>query len=168
MTMKRLSTLLVGNLLLGFGVLGLCGLVAFSGVQKVSASSQATSPSFVRIIHASPFVGTADVFVDGSKLLSSFGFGAVTDYATVPPGPHKVQIALVGKGIGASALTETLSVNPGAAYTVAAIGAQANNLSLQVFVDNNVLATGAAKLRAYQLSPDAGPVTVAAGGKTLL
>src|SRR5437588_7398682 len=168
MTMKRLSTLLLGNLLFGFGLLGICSLIAFSGAQKVSASSQATSPSFVRIIHASPFVGTADVFVDGSKLLSSFGFGAVTDYATVPPGPHKVQIALLGKGIGASALTETLSVNPGAAYTVAAIGAQATNLSLQVFVDNNVLAAGTTKFREYELSPDAGSVTVAAGGRMLV
>ncbi len=168
MTMKRLSTLLLGNLLFGFGLLAICSLIAFSGVQSVSASSQATSPSFVRIIHASPFVGTADVFVDGSKLLSSFGFGAVTDYATVPPGPHKVQIALVGKGIGASALTQTLSVNPGAAYTVAAIGTQANNLSLQVFVDNNVLSAGTTKFRAYQLSPDAGSVTVAAGGNMLV
>ena len=147
--------------------LGVLALIASFGIQAKPASA-ATSPSFVRIIHASPFVGTADVFVDGSKLLSSFAFGAVTDYAAIPPGPHKVQIALVGKGIGASALTETLTVNPGSAYTVAAIGTQASNLSLQVFVDNNYLSSGAAKLRAYQLSPDAGPVTVAAGGKTLL
>src|SRR5437868_3862172 len=167
MTMKRLSTLLLGNLLFGFGLLGIGSLIVFSGAQSVSASSRATSPSFVRIIHASPFVGTADVFVDGSKLLSSFGFGAVTDYATVPPGPHKVQIALVGKGIGASALTQTLSVSPGSAYTVAAIGTQANNLSLQVFVDNNNLSPGTAKFRAYALSPDAGSVTVASGGKML-
>src|SRR5436305_4135711 len=166
--MKQSSAFLVRNLLLGLSLLWLCGLAAFSGAQTVSASSQATSPSFVRIIHASPFVGTADVFVDGSKLLSSFGFGAVTDYATVPPGPHKVQIALLGKGIGASALTQTLSVNPGSAYTVAAIGTQANNLSLQVFVDNNVLAAGTTKFRAYQLSPDAGSVTVATGGNMLV
>src|ERR1700686_3562193 len=144
MTMKRLSTLLLGNLFLVFGLLGICSLIAFSGVQKVSASSQATSPSFVRIIHASPFVGTADVFVDGAKLLSSFPFGQVTDYATIPPGPHKVQIALVGKGTGAAALTQTLSVSPGVAYTVAAIGTQASNLSLQVFVDNNFLSSGKA------------------------
>jgi hypothetical protein len=148
-------------------ILCLLALVSLSGMQARSASA-ATSPSFVRIIHASPFVGTADVFVDGSKLLSSFGFGAVTDYATVPPGPHKVQIALVGKGIGASALSETLSVSPGVAYTVAAIGTQASNLSLQVFIDNNFLSSGTAKLRVYELSPDAGAVTVAAGGKTLL
>lgn len=168
MAMKRSFALLVSNLFLGLGLLGLCGLAAIFGVQQASASTKAASPSFVRIIHASPFVGTADVFVDGSKLLSSFPFGQVTGYVTIPPGPHKVQIALVGKGIGASALTETLSVSPGVAYTVAAIGTQASNLSLQVFVDNNFLSLGSSKLRVYELSPDAGAVTVTAGGKTLL
>jgi len=164
MELNHSLALAVRRISLGLGVLAL--IVSFS-IQAKSASA-ATSPSFVRIIHASPFVGTADVFVDGSKLLSSFAFGAVTDYATIPPGPHKVQIALVGKGIGASALTETLSVNPGFAYTVAAIGTQASNLSLQVFVDNNVLASGTTKFRVYQLSPDAGSMTVAAGGQTLV
>src|ERR1700739_824191 len=75
--------------------------------------ASAESPAFVRIIHASPAVGTADVFLDGNKLLSDFGFGTVTGYATIPPGPHKVQIALVGRGIGASAINETLNVSPG-------------------------------------------------------
>lgn len=169
MEIKRFSTFLVSRLFLGLGLLSICGFAAFFGVQRVSASGpQATTPSFVRIIHASPFVGTADVFVDGSKLLSSFAFGAVTDYATIPPGPHKVQIALVGKGIGASALTEILSVSPGVAYTVAAIGTQPSNLSLQVFVDNNFLSSGTAKVRVYELSPDAGAVTVTAGGQTLI
>src|SRR5258708_37772102 len=169
MTMKQLSAFLVRNLLLGLSLLWICGFTVLFGVQPVSDSgSQGTSSSFVGIIHASPVVGTADVFVDGSKLLSSFPFGQITGYASIPPGPHKVQIALVGKGIGAAALTETLSVSPGAAYTVAAIGTQPSNLSLQVFVDNNFLSPGTAKLRAYELSPDAGLVTVAAAGKTLL
>jgi hypothetical protein len=95
----------------------------------------------VRAIHASPDVGTADVFVDGAKLLSSFQFGAVTSYVAVPAGPHKVQIALVGKGINAAVISETLAVSPGVAYTVAAVGTQATGLSLEVFVDNNLLAT---------------------------
>lgn len=167
--MKRLSTLLARALLVGLGLLGICGFTTLFGISKATAfTPQAASPSFVRIIHASPFVGTADVFVDGSKLLSSFPFGQVTGYATIPPGPHKVQIALVGKGIGASALTETLSVSPGVAYTVAAIGTQASNLSLQVFVDDNTLSPGTAKLRAYELSPDAGSVMVSSSGKMLV
>lgn len=65
----------------------------------------------------------------------------------------------MGKGIGASAITQTLAVNPGFAYTIAAIGAQANDLTLQVFVDNNILAPGTTKFLVYQLSPDAGSIT---------
>ena len=141
-------------------------LLAFSSIQVPSVF--AGSPSFVRVIHASPFVGTADVFVDGSKLLSSFAFGTVTDYVSIPPGPHKVQIALVGKGIGAAALTRTLTVTPGLAYTVAAIGATPTTLSLQVFVDSNLVTPGTAKLRIYHLSPDAGPISVDANGTPLV
>jgi hypothetical protein len=141
-------------------------LLAFSSIQVRSVF--AGSPSFVRIIHASPFVGTADVFVDGTRLLSSFAFGTVTDYVSIPPGPHKVQIALVGKGIGGSALTQTLTVTPGLAYTVAAIGATPTTLSLQVFVDNNLVTPGTAKLRIYHLSPDAGPISVNANGNSLV
>ena len=146
--------------------LGLFSLVALFGTQLKPAHAQ--SPAFVRIIHASPFVGTADVFLDGSQLLSSFAFGAITGYAPVPPGPHKVQIALVGKGIGAAALTQTLAVQPGIAYTVAAIGATPTSLALEVFVDNNSLAPGAAKLRVYHLSPNLGTLDVDSGGNTIV
>jgi hypothetical protein len=146
--------------------LGLSSLVALFGSQMEHAHAQ--SPAFVRIIHASPFVGTADVFLDGSKLLSSFAFGAITGYAPVPPGPHKVQIALVGKGIGAAALTQTLAVQPGVAYTVAAIGATPTSLALEVFVDDNILAPGAAKLRVYHLSPNLGPLNVDSSGSTIV
>ncbi|MGZ3618017.1 MAG: DUF4397 domain-containing protein, partial [Ktedonobacteraceae bacterium] len=104
----------------------------------------------------------------GSKLLSSFQFGAVTDYVAIPAGPHRVQIALVGKGIGASVISETLAVSPGVAYTVAATGATPSSLALQVFIDNNLLSPGTAKLRLYQLSPDAGSVSLDTGGNALL
>src|SRR6266702_8474283 len=164
--MKRAFVLLVSHLFLGLGVIGFVAFAALFSTQRQSASAQ--SPSYVRVIHASPFVGTADVFVDGAKLLSSFQFGAVTDYVAVPAGPHKVQIALVGKGIGASVISETLAVSPGVAYTVAATGATPSSLALQAFIDNNLLSPGTAKLRVYQLSPDAGSVSMDTGGNSLL
>ena len=166
MKMQRSSAYQASRLFLGLGFIGIIAFAAFFGIQRRTAS--AVSPSYVRIIHASPFVGTADVFVDGAKLLSSFQFGAVTAYVAVPAGPHKVQIALVGKGIGASVISETLAVSPGVAYTVAATGADPSSLSLQVFIDNNLLSPGTAKLRVYQLSPDAGSVSMDTGGNTLL
>lgn len=135
---------------------------------RAAHADPAATPAYVRIIHASPDVGTADVFLDGNKLLSSFAFGSVTDYAPVPPGPHKVQIALVGKGIGASALTQTLDVQPGMVYTAAAIGTAASGLSIEVFSDNNIIAAGKAKVRVYNLSPDAGAVTLSSGGQNLI
>jgi Domain of unknown function (DUF4397) len=164
--MKRTSGLFAGRVCLAFGIMCMIAFAALFGVQRHSAS--AASPSYVRVIHASPFVGTADVFVDGSKLLSSFQFGAVTDYVAIPAGPHKVQIALVGKGIGASVISETLAVSPGVVYTVAATGATPSSLALQVFIDNNILSPGTAKLRLYQLSPDAGSASLDTGGNTLL
>ena len=164
--LKRTSGLFAGRVCLAFGIMCMIALAALFGLQRHSAS--AASPSYVRVIHASPFVGTADVFVDGSKLLSSFQFGAVTDYVAIPAGPHKVQIALVGKGIGASVISETLAVSPGVAYTVAATGATPSSLALQVYIDNNLLSPGTAKVRLYQLSPDAGSVSLDTGGNALL
>ena len=138
-------------------LLGMLALLfCFAGAQPASAAT----PAFVRVIHASPDVGTADVFVDGTVLLSSFQFGAITDYAAVPPGPHKVQIALVGKGVGGALISQTLSVTPGLAYTVAAVGTKATGLGLEVFIDNNVVSGNMAKLRVYHLSPDAGSLSL--------
>jgi hypothetical protein len=150
---------LVQHISLVSGIIALLTLLG-TQIQDVSAHTVAQAMAYVRIIHASPFVGTADVFVDGNKLLSSFQFGAVTDYVPLPSGPHKVQIALVGKGINAAALSQTLTVQAGLPYTVAALGTNPNNLFLKVFVDNNLLAPNMAKIRVYQLSPDAGTVNV--------
>ena len=138
-------------------LLGMLALLfCFTGAKPASAAT----PAFVRVIHASPDVGTADVFVDGTVLLSSFQFGAVTDYAAIPPGPHKVQIALVGKGVGGALISQTLAVTPGLAYTVAAVGTHATGLGLEVFIDNNVVSGNMAKLRVYHLSPDAGSLSL--------
>jgi hypothetical protein len=166
MRLRRTLDFLVSRLFLALGMIGIIAFAAFFGLQQHSVS--AASPSYVRVIHASPFVGTADVFVDGKNLLSSFQFGAVTPYVPLPAGPHKVQIALVGKGISASVISETLAVSPGVAYTVAATGATPSSLALQVFIDNNLLSPGTAKLRLYQLSPDAGSVSMDTGGNSLL
>ena len=141
-------------------------LVALFCIQARLVS--AASPAFVRVVHASPDIGTADVFLDGTKVLSNFQFGTVTDYVTIPPGPHKVQIALIGKGIGAAVITQALSVDPGMAYTVAALGANPGDLSLKVFTDNNLLSNGKAKLRVYHLSPGIGSVNVFNGSNMII
>jgi Domain of unknown function (DUF4397) len=138
--------------------------VGFAGLLPMQTALAATTPAYVRVIHASPFVGTADVFVDGQSLLTSFEFASVTDYVPVPAGTHKIQIAVVGKGINAAVLTQDLTVEEGKVYTIAALGTSANALSLQAFEDDNQLSPSQARVRVYQLSPDGGSLNVSVGG----
>jgi Domain of unknown function (DUF4397) len=145
------------------GVLAVC--VLWGGL---GASVSADSMAFVRVVHASPGAGPVDVYVDGSKLLSDFKFASVTGYVSVPAGPHKIQVAPTGKGASAAVITQSVSVNAGMAYTVAALGTTSSGFSLEAFADDNTLASGMAKVRVYHLSPDAGPVDVAAGGNTVI
>ncbi len=131
-------------------------------------SAKAASPAYIRVIHASPDIGTVDVFVDGNKLLSSFQFGSVTGYVPVPEGSHMVQIALIGKGVNAAVITQTVSITAGNAYTVAGLGTNALGFSLDVFNDNNVVSGSDAKLRVYHLSPGTGSVNVSDSSNTVV
>ena len=142
-------------------------LTAFATTQSASAASL-QNDAFVRVVHASPAAGTVDVYVDGAKLLSNFTFGTVTGYVMVPAGPHKIQVAPAGKGISASVITQTVSVAAGVPYTVAAVGTASTDFSLAAFGDDNLLSGSMAKVRVYHLSPDAGPVNVAAGNSTVI
>lgn len=141
-------------------VLLLCGMQV-----KVAG---AASPSFVRIIHASPAIGAADVFVDGQKVLSNFQFGTVTPYVSIPAGPHRVQVALIGRGAGAASIDQDLAVQPGVAYTVAALGTPSGGFKLIAFIDNNLVSSGQAKLRVYNLSPDTDVSGVSTAGSQLV
>lgn len=150
-----------------FGVLLMIATFSF-GVARPAAAAARDNNAFVRVVHASPSAGMVDVFVDGAKLLSNFTFGTVTNYVTVPAGSHEIKVAPAGKGSGAAVITQTVSVNAGMAYTVAAIGTTASGFSLAAFGDNNLLSGSMVKVRVYHLSPDAGPVDVAAGGNTVI
>jgi len=149
--MKHRSLLSLNRLCLFFACMAISVLLPFTFLMQ---NAHADSPSFVRIIHASPDVGSADVFVDGQHLLSNFQFGTVTQYVTLSPGPHHVQVALIGRGPDAAAINQTITVVSGDVYTVAALGTKAQGFKLQVYNDDNQVATGMAKMRVYDLSPD--------------
>ena len=159
--MKHIYACLRWRVFLTFGLLALLLLL---GTHALPVSAE--SPSFIRIVNASPDVGTVDVFVDGKKFLGNETYASVTDYLQLPAGQHSVQVALIGKGIGARVITQKLSVQSGTAYTVAATGTRATGFSVQVFVDDNLMASGMAKFRIYQLSPGTGPLNVTGTGNT--
>lgn len=148
--------------------MGVLFLIAAFAVQTLPAMAAPAENAFVRVVHAAPAAGNVDVFVDGGKLLSNFAFGTVTGYVPVAAGPHRIQVAPAGKGIGGAVIDQTVSVDAGAVYTVAAIGADAKSFGLAAFSDNNLMDPSQAKVRVYHLSPNAGPVDVAAGGNKVI
>lgn len=154
-------------LVLGVTVcIALIAVATFVGPLRHAKAAENTS--YIRVIHASPDIGTATVFVDGNMLLNNFQFGTVTPYAPIPAGSHNVQVGLIGTGPGAATITQTIQVQPGVPYTVAALGTAATGFSLQVFVDDNLVVSGSAKLRVYHLSPGTGTVSVATKGSTVI
>lgn len=146
--------------------------LAFASLQALPASAHsarnADTTAFIRVVHASPDVGTVDVFVDGNKMLSSFQYATVTGYVPLPAGQHWVQVALIGKGVGASVISQTIAVQAGQAYTVAALGTMATGFSLTVFKDDNMVVGNIAKVRVYHLSPGTGAVSVVASKGTVV
>jgi hypothetical protein len=166
MHVKQSMATIVRRMLLGVGALAL--LVVFMAPHVGTASAWSKEKAFVRVVHASPAAGTVDVYVDGSKLLNDFTFGSVTGYVPVAAGSHRIQVAPDGKGSGAAVIDVTISLDGGTYYTAAALGTASSGFSLKAFVDNNWVRDDKAKVRVYHLSPDAGPVDVAVGGKTVI
>ena len=150
------------------GLMMTAGIIIMLSISSISAFAAPNDMAFVRVVHASPAAGPVDVFVDGNKLLSNFTFATVTGYVSVPAGSHSIQVAPAGKGAGAAVITQSVTVAAGVPYTVAAIGTAATGFSLQAFADNNLLSGNMVKVRVYHLSPNAGPVNVAAGGNTVI
>ncbi|GLV58902.1 hypothetical protein KDH_57300 [Dictyobacter sp. S3.2.2.5] len=147
---------------------GLCVVLFGTSMLSARPVDAAAAPAYVRIIHASPDIGIVDVFVDGKKILSDFQFATVTDYVPIASGAHKVQLALIGKGVDASIITQEMSVQAGVPYTIAALGTKKSGFSFTSFVDDNVIAGSGAKVRVYHLSPGVGTASVSSQSNTLV
>lgn len=132
------------------------------------AAPAAAGNAYVRVAHAAPAAPNVDVYVDGAKLLSGFTFGTVTDYVPLAAGSHDIAVTAAGQPASSAVIKQTVSVTAGVNYTVAAIGDTSTPPALVAFQDDNGVAAGMTKVRVYHLSSDAGPVSVAAGGQTVI
>src|SRR5579885_3306416 len=105
-------------------------------------------------------------------LLACFvAFSSSSASAAPPVGFARIiHVAPADRGVGAAVVDSTVTIAPQTPYTLAALGTTATGYSLKTFVDNNLLTTGKnmAKVRVYHLSPNAGPVNVAARGRMLI
>jgi Domain of unknown function (DUF4397) len=126
------------------------------------SGTAAAGEARVRVLHASPDAPAVDVYADGSKVLTDVPFGVISDYLTVPAGPHHLQVYATGTTSGA-VIDADVTLAAGKAYTVAATDAL-SKIEAQVIVDDPVPAAGKAQVRAVHLSADAPAVDVAPRG----
>jgi len=153
-------------------VVGGAGLVAAqsgagNGTTTGNATGNATSGgatterSFVRVVHASPNTPAVDVYVDGEPVLQAVEFGTVSQYLALTPGDYSITVSLAGEGIETAVVAARVTVGRARYYTIVAANLL-RTLDLVVYEDDDELVPGQAKLRAINLSPDAGNITVRA------
>ena len=147
-------------------------LMLFLGLSLALSHSPAyaAASAYVRVVHAAPAVPDVDVYVDGAKALPNFMFGTVTDYIPLSAGAHDIAVVPNGQDISKAVIKQSVTVDGGKMYTVAAIGnsSPAVTPALVAFADDNTVAPDMAKVRVYHLSDNAGPVSVATGGSTVI
>ena len=165
------------------GVLGaVVGLLLAALVVLASpASAQDDAPGsdsgegWVRLAHFSPDTPAVDVsltaFSDSQSMLalSDVDYGDISDYERVPAGTYTASMLPAGGEPGATAVvTQAVTVEAGKAYTVAAVGENAD-LTGTVFTDDlTAPAPGESRIRLVQASVSSPTVTVQAAGGPLI
>ncbi|WP_249777670.1 DUF4397 domain-containing protein [Paenalkalicoccus suaedae] len=124
--------------------------------------------AMVRVFHASPDAPAVDVYVNGEAAVEGAAFKDITDYLELPAGDHDVAIFPAGEGgEGDPVIEQTLTVEAGMFYTVAATNTL-ENLTLEAFGDDNMVGEGMTKVRVGHVNPGAPAVDVGlVGGDSL-
>jgi hypothetical protein len=142
----------------------------FRLVATVDGENQASPTGRVRVAHASPDAPDVDVYVAGKRVLSGVPFGAVSQYLEIPAGTATLTITAAGDP-DTVAFEGEVTIDADTDYTVAALGElTAETFTPHVYVDDNSVEQGRARLRIIHASPDAPAVdvTVDDAGTTLV
>ncbi len=135
-------------------------LLALAMVFTVGVAADAQQPAEVRVAHLSPDAPNVDVWVDGERVLEDVPFQTVSSYLDVPAGQRQIQVTPAGtdKPI---VIDATVPLEPGQAYTVAAIGLLSDDtLRAQIYNDDRNPSSARAEVRFIHASPDAPAVDV--------
>ncbi|MBW3633079.1 MAG: DUF4397 domain-containing protein [Chloroflexi bacterium] len=128
--------------------------VAPTMAQGTPAEAAAT----LRFVHGSPGAPDVDVLLDGLPILEGLPFGTVTEYVTLSPGEHRLQIVSEDQPPAAALVDETLDVAPGAAYILALYG-RLNAIEGEIFpLDLSEIEPGEARVRLINLATDTGDI----------
>ena len=131
------------------------------------ASAQ-EAPAQIRVAHFSPDTPGVDVYVDGKQAVGNMGFETVTDYLSVPPGEHLLELRPSGAAPTSAAVwSGKATLESGKFYTAAGLGPK-SQLTAELFTDDiTTPAAGTANVRFIHAAVGTPSVTVAFGGSPL-
>jgi hypothetical protein len=118
-----------------------------------------STPSDIRVVHASPDAPAVDVRVNDSTLLfSDLSYGQATDFASVPGDSYNVKVVPTGTTTPA-VIDADLTLEQSISYTVIAVDLLSNIEPLVLTEDRRRIATEA-RLQVVHASPAAGNVDI--------
>ena len=129
----------------------------------LAAGTAANADFRVRAVHASPDAGTVDVLANGGLFVPGFEYNTATPYVTLPNGVYDLDLTPAGQAAPVFDLLGPLKLADVGDVTVVAAN-RVSALEPIVLFDDNTINPEAARLRVVHASPDAGNVSVLAGG----
>lgn len=170
MSRKRIATLF-----LGIAAAVLTPAVVPPTIASAGAAAAPGQTAFVRAAHLSPDTAAVDVYLTafsgGTKTLwlSDVGYGDISNYRRMAPGQYAVSMRKHGAApSSAPALTWTIELRSGRAYTAAAIGEQ-DKLHGVILMDTLAPPpAGSGLVRVIEASSHAGHVALSAVGGPVL
>jgi hypothetical protein len=135
--------------------------LAASVVLIQGISTAAPDEARVRVAHAVPGGPAVDIKVDGLLVSGNVTYTTVTTYATLPAGPHLVQVYASLVPI-VPLISETVVLTGGMDFTVAGVS-HGTDITTTFLVDNNH-PTNADTVRVVNFSPDTPAIDVAITG----
>jgi hypothetical protein len=137
--------------------LAVSAFVALGGSALAAPAAHATDVGYVRLAHLAPDCVMVDVYIVSqsgaipAKIIPSVDYGRVSDYLALPSGPYAVALRDAGAPPSEQPeLATQLTVQPGRAYTVAALGKRAD-LGARVLNDDLTMPmAGKARVRIVQ------------------
>lgn len=118
------------------------------GVFTVMTVAAQDENAMIRVFHGSPDAGPVDIYLDGEATLEGVEFTDASDYMEVPAGEHQVQVVPAGEDASAAVIDETVTIEAGMNYTIAAIGSAASVQALILNDESGMPDEGTAHVRA--------------------
>ncbi|MCT8136905.1 DUF4397 domain-containing protein [Anaerobacillus sp. CMMVII] len=137
----------------------LCQMQQVNVRNSYESRSAWREPAKVRVLHVSPDAPKVDVFVNNEKSLENITYYQISPYLDVPAGSYKIDIYPAGQTTN-PVLTQTIEVQSGRNYTIAAAGNLAD-LELVPVIDTTEIPRNKSKVRFWHLSPNAPAVDIA-------